>query len=207
MPLRLPADREPWLDDATDRLRAIADAVEEEMAGLPDAALVWRPGADRWSVAHCLAHLTRTNALYREALSGAFQEVEDVAGEGAADGSGGAAGKGVGRRLRGSWLGRLFARTVGPDPTFRVTTPSAFRPREEAVGPGAVADFLDEQRLWLELVGRGRSLPLDRIRIPSPAFSLLRLRASDVLAVVVNHEERHLDQARAVLAEPGLPRG
>lgn len=198
MTLRLPGERRAWLDQAEGALEAVASAVRREMAGLAPAELVWKPGADRWSVAHCLAHLTRTNRLYRDALAAGFDVVE-------ADGA--PRGNGDGVRLRGSWTGRLLARLVGPDVVVRVRAPTAFRPVEEAVGAGAPADFLEEQRRWIELVRRGRHLPLDEIRIASPVARLVRVRASDAVAIVVNHEERHLAQARAVLRAPGFPAG
>lgn len=188
MPVSLPAPAGAFLDQVDQALERIGQVVEEELGGLEPELLLRRPGEGRWSPAHCLAHLERTNALYREALSESLDAQ--------------AAGAGEPGELRGSFFGRIFAGMVGPDPAFRVRTPRVFRPESEAVGRGALAAFLEEQARWRELVASLRGLPLDRIRVTSPASRMVRLRASDVLAVVVNHEERHLAQARAAAAAP-----
>lgn len=199
MTVRLPAEAGAFLEEVEAALDGVAHAVEAGFGGLSPAALLWRPAPDRWSVAHCLAHLARTNTLYREALSAAFD------GEETGHGAGGPAPQDPGRQLRGSWFGRIFAGMVGPEPAFKVTTPRIFRPPPETVESGALEAFLEEQRAWRALAGRARALSLDRVRVTSPASRWVRLRASDVFAVVVNHELRHLDQARAVVAAPGFP--
>ncbi len=192
--VRLPAPRERFLASVREVLDEVTREVEEHLAPVDGGILVHPPGPKRWSAAHCLVHLTRTGALYRRDLSAAFEEAQ-----------GGAAA--LEDPVRGSFVGRLFAKAVGPDPKLRVQTPMAFRPDPEQVSAVAVDAFLEEQAAWRALLERAEGLPLDRIRVTSPVTRLLRLRASDALAVVANHEQRHLAQARAALraVEGGSP--
>lgn len=184
--VRLPAPRDRFLASVRQVLEEVAREVGEHLAPVDGGLLVHSPGPKQWSAAHCLVHLTRTGALYRRDLTAAFDAAE------ASDGP-------LEDPVRGSFFGRLFLKAVGPDRRLRVKTPTAFRPDPEQVGADSVDAFLREQAAWLELLDRAEEFALDRVRIASPVTRLLRFRASDALAVVANHEQRHLAQARDAL--------
>jgi hypothetical protein len=187
-----PLSCEELLDDVGGELDALTHRVRERFAGLTREQLIWQPDPDRWGVGQCLVHLARINELYRARLAVALQKGR---------------GRGCTSRgpLRGTWFGRWFTSAVGPEASRRTKTPPHFRPRREVVAGVPVETFLEEQGRLRTLVEEARGLDLDRIGVTSPASPLLRLRASDALRVLVEHEKRHVSQAEAVLSAEGFP--
>lgn len=188
----LPLDPQRLLDEVASEFQAVSSEVSSRFRDLSSEQLLWRPAADRWSVAHCLSHLGRVGGEYRKKLEPAVQRARasGIVSQGA---------------VRGSWFGRWFTNRMGPDKGFRATSPAVFRPEIEAGHGDAVGRFLAEQRRLMELVDRARGLDLDRVRIPSPVTRLVRFRATDAFRIIVEHEWRHVAQARGVTESPGFP--
>lgn len=198
-----PAPTSPaFLRAVGEELRTARARSEERFADLDPMQLTWKPPGEGWGVGECLEHLVLTNAHYLEHLEAG----SDAFGPRSQDPR---------VPLRGSWFGRRFARAVGPDSFWRFPAPRALRPppwadRDASVDAGRgpdsiVARFLQQQDRLLELLPRLEGLPLDRVRIPSPATRLVRLKASDALRILVAHQWRHLAQAERVLGHPGFP--
>ncbi len=114
MTVRLPAEAGAFLEEVEAALDGVAHAVEEGFGELSPEALLWRPTPARWSVAHCLAHLARTNALYRAALSEAFEEEETGAARWSGTRAASSAGAGSGASSRGWWAPTRPSRSRRP---------------------------------------------------------------------------------------------
>ncbi|MEE8148016.1 MAG: hypothetical protein V3T24_10465, partial [Longimicrobiales bacterium] len=67
--------------------------------------------------------------------------------------------------------------------------------------------FLVQQDELLRLLKAAEGADLTRIKVPSPASSLIRFRLGDAFRLIVEHEKRHLLQATRVMAAPGFGRG
>ncbi len=188
----LPLDPDRLLDEVSSELAAVSRNVSALFGALSSEQLHWRPGTDRWSVAHCLCHLVRVGEAYRKKLEPEIQRARDQ----------GTAAKGP---VRGSWFGRWFTSQMGPGKGFRARAPAVFRPDLEAGPDDAVERFLQEQDQLIDLVHGARGLDLDRVRISSPVTRLLRFRATDAFRIIAEHEWRHIDQARRVTESPEFP--
>jgi hypothetical protein len=170
---------------------AVSQHVRDRFGALTSAQLAWQPGPEQWGIGHCLVHVARINELYRERLAPALASART---------------RGLVARapLKGSWMGRWFARAVGPAGRA-VKTPPLFRPRRETVEGAALETFFDEQVRLQSLLDDARGLDLDRVRVTSPATPLLRFHACDAFRILVEHEKRHVAQADRVLASPRFP--
>ena len=126
-------------------------------------------------------------------LEGAVSEARALAGS-----SGGA------RRLRGSVLGSMLVRLVGPAPGIgrlrfgRTKTPPSFVPAGELSRPVVVSEFEKHLEAHARLLAAADGLPIDLPRIASPFAQGVQYDAYSALRVVTRHMHRHLAQAERV---------
>jgi hypothetical protein len=90
---------------------------------LSSVKLLWQPAADRWSVAHCLSHLSRVGEEYGKKLEPEIRRARA-----------GIVSRGP---VRGSWFGRWFTNPMGPGKESRTRAPGLFRPDAEGDPVGA----------------------------------------------------------------------
>lgn len=177
---------QPLLDELTAAAEAHVPNVEALQA-LPDDVLQWKPSPDRWSVAECIEHLNIANRHYvpeiaRRIAAAPAAEVDSY---------------------KTAFVGNYFATAMHPDRiSKRVKTPKMFNPASSTVDAEAAFEtHLDHSRQIVDLLAQARQHDLGRIRITSALGNILRFRLGDALRLVVYHNQRHLLQARNVLAE------
>ncbi len=150
----------------------------------------WKPGPDRWSVGQCLDHLLTANRLYlvriRAVLPGAR----------AAD---------RGRPFRPGPVGSRFARSLGSNATRKQRTPRTFAPSASTLPVELAREFAAQQAELRDVMSRSLTVDLTRTRVASPVSRLIRFRLGDILMLLVNHQERHLNQAERVTRAEGFP--
>lgn len=176
----------PLLDELAAAAQLNVDTVTHTFAPLPDEALLWKPAADRWSIAECLQHLNLTNRHYVEAAQRALAEAPP---------------SGPAEAYTPTWAGRQLYTRMHPDridnrvKTFGILTPASADLDAQAV----LAEYLTRAGQTVVLIGESRAVDLGRIRVPSALVRMLRFKLGDVLQLVVYHDQRHLLQARRVL--------
>ncbi len=179
------------------RLRGDLDAITREtralVADLSNPQLTWRPGARRWSVAHCFAHLVAIGEVYHPRFAKAIERTRAA----------GATRNGNLRPFRPSLVGRVFLFLSGPSP-IRVPAPPRLRPLAEAEVEGP-AKFLAQQAELLTILEAADGLDLTRERVGSPVTRRLRLTLGEGLSMIVGHQRRHLEQARRVVEDAKFP--
>ncbi|GAB5521669.1 MAG: hypothetical protein RhofKO_39200 [Rhodothermales bacterium] len=151
----------------------------------------WKPNAKSWSIDECFEHLAIAGELYAPVVEDALT-THSASSKPAP--------------FKPTWFGKLFLQLVKPNGRIKIKTLPVFQP----TAPSSVAsDALD--RFWTqhERIGqylyRADGLPLNSIRIVSPASSLVKLTLGEVLTMLVWHEKRHLRQAQRLLAHPNFP--
>ena len=182
------------IDDLARQFRDVRARATQLVAPLTGAQFNWRPGEGRFSVAECFHHLTVT-----------AREVEAKMRPAIAEG-----------RRRGlvaagpfayGWFSRWFEAEMEPPPKHRQRSP---RPFAIAIGSdhdkaGTMGAFDQAGEAWIELLEAARGLDLRRVRVGSPASSLLRFPVGAYFQISSAHERRHLWQAEQVLKAEGFP--
>ncbi len=149
-----------------------------------------RPAELAWSAAECVEHLAVTARAMIPALT-----------------------DGVERARKKGWLahgpfeyGRFekwFARQAGGDelpPKRRLKAPKLYRPPHVVYDmEPAVAEFLELQDRYMELLQLASGVDLARVKVASPAMSLLKISLGQWLNAMEGHQRRHLWQAREAL--------
>ena len=182
----------PELRAHVTRLRELASAAEELLAGLSLEQLRWKPGPDRWSVAEVLGHVNSVNRQYLDYCDEQIRR-----------------GREQGKLSDGPFhYGRLetwFVDQLEPSAKRRLKAPGAFAPaRSDASGsePAELKSGLD--RLQQAIVS-ANGLDLARIKVRSPVSALLRFRLGAAFRLMVAHTDRHLLQATSVTETAGFP--
>jgi hypothetical protein len=178
------------LHDAFLRRRPVAFAA---FGGLSHEAFNWQPGQGQWSVAQCLVHLCETGLRWADHLvpivfsamrNGVHHRTPHVPGP-------------VGRK----------AIAIMENIDQKQSAPKLFRPTNESD-----YDLRDTLRMfdalgesWEATLRRACLLDTSKLLVGSPAAKLLRLPLGTWLMALSAHEDRHLEQARRVMAAEGFP--
>lgn len=166
------------------RIKGEAYALTE---GLGQAAFNAPPAPGAWSVGQCLHHLYVAGAQLAPHLETALERArrKRLLGEGP---------------FGHGFIGRLFIHVIGPNTRLKLPTPGSYRPATDLAPDVVVPEFASLQDRFMASVRHADGLDLARIKVASPAVSLLRLNVSAWFAATLAHEERHLTQARRARA-------
>ncbi len=163
-------------------------------ASLDAARYNARPSEKAWSAGECVEHLSATAREMIPALDA-----------------------GAARARENGWLahgpfeyGRFekwFARQAGGDelpPKRRFKAPKLYHPPHRTYDmEDAVVEFLALQDRYLETLQLASGVDLARVKVASPAMSLLKLSLGQWLSSMEGHQRRHLWQAREAVRRPG----
>ncbi len=186
-PPNMPTD----LSSQLSRLERSTQRAQESFAPLRPQQLNWKSHPGRWSVGQCLDHLITTNALYFPL----FDQITQ-----------GTWKPNLWERLGlfSGFLGKMLVRDMGPEVKRKSSSPAAFRPSQSEIPGDIVSRFVDHQTALLDTL---RQLPhdLDQRIVSSPAASFITYSLGDAVQIITGHEERHLNQAQAVMETEGFP--
>ncbi|MEO8576779.1 MAG: DinB family protein [Gemmatimonadales bacterium] len=171
-------------EHAQARLERLAESLDDERWGK-------RNDPARWSPGECIAHLNMTSEAYiprfRKALEEARQLPKHRTG-----------------RYKRDFLGWLFAKMVGPQPSVggkligKVKTTPDFVPTGNHPKQQTLAQFKRNQDTLIAIVREGDGLALDEVMIRSPFGEKISYNCYAAFMILPRHEERHLGQAERV---------
>lgn len=168
-----------------------SEQVRELFGALTPAQLNWKPAPERWSVGQCLDHLVTTNATY-------FPTFDAIL---------------AGSRKRTFWeklpvlpgfFGKMLLKSVSPDSARQLKAPQVFQPTASSVEGDIVRRFLAQQEQIIRFLKASEKLKTARIILTSPAAGFITYSLLDTFRIIVAHEQRHLLQAKRVMATAGF---
>ena len=177
----------PELEAYRQGFRWAKGEIQNLTGSLDPAVYNRRPSERAWSAAECVEHLSATGRAMIPALTAGVEHA----------------------RARG-WLahgpfeyGRFekwFARQAGGDelpPKRRVKAPKLYRPPHVVYDmEPAVEEFLALQDRYIEVLQLASGIDLARVKVASPAMSLLKISLGQWLNAMEGHQRRHLWQAQ-----------
>ncbi|MFT4603483.1 MAG: hypothetical protein ACI9W4_000197 [Rhodothermales bacterium] len=179
-----------WIEKQTRALEAMAGDITAEFSSLSAETADYKLDANTWSINECFDHLMESNRKYYDL----FESLHD----------------GTYRRaslsripLLSRWLGRLVVRVVSPDYNGRSRTSHKLYPRQLRYGRNLADDLVEENQVLIDQIRRCAGHDLDRV-VASPINNLVAYSLGDCIRILVDHEARHIGQARNVKA--GLAR-
>jgi hypothetical protein len=181
-----------FIDKYESSMKLAAGKVREQLAGLSDTQLNWKPGPDTWSAGQCLEHLIVSNSTY-------FPTFEKIAR--------GEYKMSTWERwspLSGIW-GRMLANQLQEEVKMKMKTPAVFEPTHSHLDVSVFKRFDDHLHTFAGHLQSFRSMDLDRIVITSPAASMITYSLRHAIMILVPHLHRHINQAIRLKSATGFP--
>ncbi len=151
--------------------------------------LNWQPSRKEWSVGQCLDHLLKANHSYSQVIEKKLSAAPPSNNQ---------------KPFKYGLVGRYFINMMAPSPSLKVPAPPAIRPQMSQVDPGIIERFL-KQHDDIEKLGEQASAHDLSAKVSSPFFRLLRLQLGETFVLMIQHDHRHLDQAKRVMERKGFP--
>jgi hypothetical protein len=175
-----------WKND----LEAISNEVRDTFGQLDMETLQTKPSSDGWSIADNLEHLIKVNRSYFPI----FKKLQNGSYRGAFIGK---------ISIFPNLLGRLIYNSVSDGRTKKTKTFKAWEPTQEAIHEDIINQFLvvqDQIIQWLNEPFIEKN-PV----IHSPINPLIVYNLHQAIRIIIEHEKRHLDQAKDVLRHTNSP--
>lgn len=177
------------IDYLQEEIPRIREYVQANLAPLSTDQLNWQPSQKEWSIGQCLDHLLKTNTSYSEAIEKKLASTPAKEGQ---------------HPFKYGLIGRYFINMMAPSPSFKVPSPPTIKPQRSQIDPGIIERFLKQQDDLEKLVRQASGHDLTT-KVPSPLFRLLRLQLGEMFVVMMQHEQRHLNQAKRVMESESFP--
>ena len=150
-----------------------------------DDAQLLAPARDSgWSIAQCLEHLNGYGHYYYHVIRQAMAKRNDVA-----------------EVYKPTWLGNYFTKMLDPDSGKRkIKTFAKNNPPVALNARAVVAEFVRQQEDLLTLLREAKHKNLNAIKIPTTLSKWIRMNLGDTFRFLIAHNERHIRQAKRVIA-------
>ena len=180
------------LPNLIEELKAISTEAQKTFGNLSAEQINWRPSAEGWSVGQCFEHLIKTNRLFSPELERIAQGTRKNSFlENFSPLSG--------------FFGNLLVKSLQKDERkFKAPTQKIVPPSE--VDTNTIEKFVAHQAETIEQIKQTENADWKKTVITSPFAKFMTYRLADGFQIVVEHEKRHLRQAKRVLQSEGFPK-
>jgi hypothetical protein len=155
------------------------------ISGLSHDVLMSRPQPDRWSVAECFDHLTRTTEAFLPPIIEAVGTARRLTSH---------------RKLRVGTIAGLLIRTLEPPYRLKHKVLAHLVPQQRDFS-ATWSNFLNSQAHLFLAVRSTAGLAIDEVKIKSPVCARVTYNAYGALGILTAHQRRHLWQADQVLKD------
>lgn len=175
------------LETYKEKSEAINASYRAEFSALTAEQLNWKESEKSWSVAECIDHIITTNTTY-------FPQLESLVS--------GNYSRPFGSRIPffSKLFGGMIKKFVEPTIQKKSATIPAFRPQSSTFSyDELIQNFTETQNKLASYIARLDGFDLKKHYMVSPAGGAITYSLEDLLIIILSHDERHLNQARAVM--------
>lgn len=174
------------IQDYLRQVEAIKKDADELVSGVSKSQFNWRPDPSQWSMAQCLEHLNMTARLYLPPVYEKIVEARSTTG---------LTNKGP---FRFSLLSKWIVSSMDASPKYKFKAPKKILPPADRPMDEVVSGFLLFQDRLGDLIKLADGTDLARIKVQSPLMKFLKLPLGQILALILAHERRHIQQAHFI---------
>jgi hypothetical protein len=179
------------VDGVISEFENVSEDIKNTFGGLSAEQLNWKPAQESWSVAQCLDHLIKSNEEF-------YPELDAIA---------------AGTRKNTFWqnwspmsgiAGGFLVATLKKDGQ-KVKTNEKMTPPSDI--PGDIIElFATHQSELIEKIRASASTEWRKVVLTSPFVKIMTYRMDIGLRAVIEHEKRHVRQAKRVVAMDTFPK-
>jgi len=179
------------VEGVASELASVTEDVKRSFGGLSPEQLNWRPAADSWSIAQCLDHLIKSNEEF-------YPELDGLA---------------AGTRKNNLWqswsplssiAGSFLVATLKKDGS-KVKTNQKMTPPSE-IGADIIERFSRHQAEFTSKIRSASDADWRKVVLTSPFVKIMTYRMDVGLEALIEHEKRHMRQAKRVMESEGFPK-
>jgi len=179
------------LEGVTTAINEISEDVQSSFGDLSVGQLNWKPAPESWSVAQCLDHLIKSNEEF-------FPELDHLA---------------AGTRKNTLWqrfsplsgiAGAFLVNSLKKD-SQKIKTNQKMTPPSN-IDAGIVLTFQAHQNSLVDKLSAANSADWRKVFLTSPFVKIMTYRMDTGLQAIIEHEKRHIRQAKRVIETEGFPK-
>ena len=179
------------LEGISTAIKQISDDVRNTFGDLSTGQLNWKPAPESWSVAQCLDHLIKSNEEF-------FPELDSLA---------------AGTRKNTFWqnwsplsgmAGAFLVNSLKKDGQ-KIKTNQKMTPPSD-IDADIVMTFLAHQTELVDKLSAANSANWRKVVLTSPFVKIMTYRMDTGLQAIIEHEKRHVRQAKRVIETEGFPK-
>jgi hypothetical protein len=171
----------------TDKIDQTTKAFKDSFGKLPAEELNRKPNAQTWSIAQNIDHLIIINQSYYPVINALRQGNYKLPFIGK-----------IGFMVK--FLGKMILDAVQPDRSKKMKTFPIWEPSKSEISADILGRFEKHQEELKKLISGSKDLLEQGVVISSPANKNIVYKLETAFDIIVTHEQRHLEQAKEVLA-------
>ena len=181
-----------FVEDILEHSRSNKKKARDWFGNLNAVQLNWKPDGQTWSVGECLEHIMVSDSHYFER----FQRAHDKSYR----------RKGIQRLgFMNKAMGKAILKSVEPTARKKMKTFEVFEPKRSTLPTNILDEFEDHLDKINKEIGGLEGKDLSKIIVSSPANKMINYSLEHACQILVNHAERHLNQAHRVSEHPQFP--
>jgi len=178
------------VEGVVSQFQSVSDDVHESFGGFTPEQVNWKPSSESWSVGQCLDHLIKSNEEF-------FPELDQLA---------------AGTRKNSFWqkwsplsgvAGAFLVNSLKKD-SQKVKTNQKMTPPSD-IEDDIVERFERHQEEFVQKIHKTDNVDWNRVVLTSPFVKIMTYKMNVGLIALIEHEKRHVRQAKRVMEMDGFP--
>jgi len=157
---------------------------------LPPATMLHKEAPEKWSAAQCLMHLNSYGVYYLPAIANSIDAAISKQWLSKKD-------------FKSSWMGNYFTEMMLPKDAAgtvkKLKSPKSHTPMTNSNSDAAIATFIDQQEMLLQLLEKAREIDLRKATTPISISKFIKLPVGDTFRFLIAHNYRHVLQAKRAI--------
>ena len=185
------------IDDLQQQTEGFLNEAVQQWQMLSPTAMLHKEAPEKWSAAQCLMHLNSYGDCYLPAIARSIDEALNKQWLSTTN-------------FKSSWIGNFFTEMMLPKDAAgtvkKMKAPKNHTPLANNNSDAAIATFIDQQEMLLQLLEKARAIDLRMAKTPISISKFIKLPVGDTFRFLIAHNFRHVLQAKRAIeyARPGV---